>query len=171
MNECFVCGATVEVIKDKPYIYKDGGIEATIYGLTQYHCAACDETFTPIPTPQKLHRAIGQVICEKNKGLLTGEEIRFLRKSLDMKATELAQVMGTDASTISRWENNKKEIGDSNDRLLRTIFMLTYTCATAQSDTVKTLQEMPKKRHKIKTRHEVSLNPAEWLLGTGCPAY
>lgn len=170
MNECFVCGANVEVIKDKPYVYKDGGIEATLYGLTQYHCSACDETFTPIPTPQKLHRVIGQVICEKNKGLLTGDEIRFLRKTMDMKANELAQIMGTDVSTISRWENNKKDIGDGNDRLLRMVFIHRLPYSTTLPDTVETLKGIPKKRHKIKEKHNVSLNPAEWMLGSCCPA-
>jgi putative zinc finger/helix-turn-helix YgiT family protein len=170
MNECFVCGANVEVIKDKPYEYKDGGIEATIFGLTQYHCHTCNETFTPIPAPKKLHQALGQIICESNKSLLTGDEIKFLRKTMELKANKLAKIMGTDASTVSRWENSKKEIGDSNDRLIRTVFMLQYPCIAKQADTVEKLKEMPAKRKKIKRKHILSLNPAEWIMNNCCPA-
>jgi putative zinc finger/helix-turn-helix YgiT family protein len=169
MNECILCGANnVEVIKDKPYNYKEGGIEVTLHGLTQYYCQACDETFTPIPAPKKLHQATGQIICDTNKSLLTGDEIKFLRKTMELGSKELAKIMGVNVSTVSRWENNKKEIGDSNDRLLRSIFMLEYPCLS--TNTCDRLKEMPAKRKKIKNKNILSLNPAEWLMNNCCSA-
>lgn len=169
MKECFICGAKeLEVIKDQPYTYEDGGIEVTITGLTQYRCKGCGETFTPIPKPQLLHKAIGLVICEENKSLLTGNEIRFLRKAMELKAVDLAQIMGTDVSTISRWENNKKTIGDSNDRLLRTLFIMKSQTRAKQEEMVNSLKSMPSKRKEIKEKHVLSMNPPEWLMDPCC---
>lgn len=170
MKECFVCGAGVEVIKDQPYEYKDGGIEVIIIGLAQFHCATCNETYTPIPKPKMLHKAIGQSICSENKSLLTGDEIRFLRKAMELKGNELAQIMGVDVSTLSRWENNRKEVGDSNDRLLRSIFLQKFPCPTSDASVAETLKEIPAKRKQIKKKHSLFLNPAEWLMDCGCLA-
>jgi putative transcriptional regulator len=70
---------------------------------------------------KKLHRAIGNDICRRKKSLLVAEEIKFLRKELRLKAKELAAILGVTDSTMSRWENGKKQIGEGQDRLLRSI--------------------------------------------------
>ena len=53
---------------------------------------------------------------------MTGEEIRFLRKEMRLKANELAALLGVHKVTVSRWENNEEAIGSSSDRLLHYIY-------------------------------------------------
>jgi DNA-binding transcriptional regulator YiaG len=54
--------------------------------------------------------------------ILTGGEIRFLRKNLALKINEFAQMLGMDRVTVSRWENGHETPSRSADRLVR----LTY---------------------------------------------
>jgi DNA-binding transcriptional regulator YiaG len=69
---------------------------------------------------EKLHLLLGRELCCK-KDLLTGQEAKFIRKELHMKSKEMAQALGVTASTVSRWENDKEPIGETHDRLLRSL--------------------------------------------------
>lgn len=43
-------------------------------------------------------------------GARTGDALRWLRKTIGMKALELAEVLGITPETVSRWENGKLEV-------------------------------------------------------------
>jgi DNA-binding transcriptional regulator YiaG len=47
----------------------------------------------------------------------TGEEVRFLRKSLGWSGSDFAKHMGVAEETVSRWENDAAPIGPQADRL------------------------------------------------------
>jgi putative transcriptional regulator len=68
-----------------------------------------------------LHKAIGITIIFK-QGLLTGNEIKFIRTTLDFSQTRLAQLLGCSYQTILLWEKNKTPIPKTADRLLRIMF-------------------------------------------------
>src|SRR5262249_34268170 len=50
---------------------------------------------------------------------LSGEEIRFLRKALGMKAVDLAKFLDVTPETFSRWENGAIPISTNAERILR----------------------------------------------------
>lgn len=166
MDNCYVCGNNLKVVKDKPYHYDECGLDVILLGITQYVCDSCGESYASIPNMQSLHRVIGKLICEKRKALLKPEEIRFLRKDLQLKAKELAQTLGVTPQTVSRWENGKKEIGEPHDRLLRSIYMM---CAAERQPEqsclriIDVFKGFPHDRKKIIQSKEISLNPQEWL--------
>ncbi len=166
MENCYSCGAKLTVVKDKPYKYDESGLDVVLHGITQYECESCGESYAALPSVQNLHRAIGLHICEKRKALLRAEEIRFLRKDLHQKAKEFAQYVGVDPSTVSRWEKGKQEISEAHDRFIRSLYMMfaseqaTYTLCTAG---VGMFRELPARRHEIKEKREIVLNPAEWI--------
>ena len=166
MEKCYSCGENLTTIKDKPYKFDECGLNVVLYGITQYVCPSCKESYASIPNISKLHRIIGAHICTKRKALLQAEEIKFLRKDLHLKAKELALTLGVTASTISRWENGKKEIGEAHDRLLRSIYMM-HASEKAHhiicEGTLELFKKLPAKRKKIKQPSEIALNPQEWL--------
>ena len=167
MNICSQCGGSkIKVIKDKPYNYDECGLNVILNGLNQYECEECKEHFVSIPKVKQLHRVIGISLCKEKKGLLTAQEIKFLRKDLRFKAKELAQLLGVTPQTVSRWENNKKRIGEGQDRLLRSIYML---YASEQADKpcygfVKMFSSLPSPRKEF-TPSAINLNPPDWLSG------
>jgi transcriptional regulator with XRE-family HTH domain len=50
---------------------------------------------------------------------LMGEEVRFLRTYLGLRSVDFARIMGVTKECVSRWENEKEQIGGTADRLLR----------------------------------------------------
>ena len=50
---------------------------------------------------------------------LLPEEIRFMRKAVDMRAKAFAGAIGVDPATYSRWENGSQAIGEHVERILR----------------------------------------------------
>lgn len=68
-----------------------------------------------------LHKAIGKILVFK-QGLLTGNEIKFIRTTLDLSQSTLGQLLGLDYQSILGWEKNKTPISKTADRLLRVVF-------------------------------------------------
>ncbi len=166
MEKCHLCGNDTEKVINKPYKYDECGLNVILFGIIQYHCPNCNESYASIPNIRKLHRFIGIHICKNRKALLKSEEIKFLRKDIHLKAKEFAQALGVTPSAVSQWENGKNEIDEAYDRLLRSIYI---TYASEQSDhfichgVINLFKELPAKRKKIKQPKEIVLTPREWL--------
>lgn len=50
---------------------------------------------------------------------LAGSEVRFIRRVLGMTAKDFAAALAMDASTLSRWENDKVSVGQWADKQVR----------------------------------------------------
>lgn len=68
-----------------------------------------------------LHRAIGLYLVT-HKPHLSGTEVRFLRKELDMSQAHLGRVLGVGESSVRGWENHRTKITRPAERLLRTLY-------------------------------------------------
>jgi len=49
------------------------------------------------------------------------EELRFLRKHIDLNQVEFARLLRVNKTTLSKWENNEDPIGLQSDLLARAI--------------------------------------------------
>ncbi len=117
---CSECGATM-VSEEGNYHYKECGLPRVfLEGITVHRCK-CGSVVPEIPAISALHRYIGLELIQK-KTLLSGEEIRYLRKLSGLDQAHLARVMNVAQETISRWERGKKRIGAKSDRQIRLIF-------------------------------------------------
>jgi DNA-binding transcriptional regulator YiaG len=67
-----------------------------------------------------LHRVIGKALAQKPK--LTGAELRFLRKEMEMSQGALAMLVGTSEQSVSLWER-RGNIPKTADRLVRLIYL------------------------------------------------
>jgi putative transcriptional regulator len=67
-----------------------------------------------------LHRVIGNALARKPK--LTGSELRFLRKEMEMSQSALAAMVGTSEQNVSLWER-RGGIPRTADRLVRVIYL------------------------------------------------
>ena len=50
---------------------------------------------------------------------LSGKELKFIRKALDMTQKEFADKMELRTETVSRWENDYPGTGEYSEKLLR----------------------------------------------------
>ncbi|HWO25770.1 MAG TPA: hypothetical protein VNO30_43845 [Kofleriaceae bacterium] len=67
------------------------------------------------------------------QGRLSGAEVRFLRSFLDLEGAELAETLGSNPSTVSRWENDRQPIGRHADLFLRALVLLELGETTSAS--------------------------------------
>lgn len=69
-----------------------------------------------------LHRAIGlNLVCQRKA--LSGPEVRFLRKEMELTQDELGERVCKSGQQIARWEKGQAEISGSAELLLRVLYL------------------------------------------------
>lgn len=84
---------------------------------TVFHCAACESEFETADGQDALDTAY-RAYRDAN-GLLQPEALKEWRKSLALKQSELASLLGWSPATVSRYENGALQ-DDAHDRSMRT---------------------------------------------------
>ena len=115
---CETCGTAMKpTIRD--YRYEESGLGNVILErLRVYRCPKCRTAAPEIPNVLGLHQTIARALLTKPV-LLTGAEIRFLRRHGGLKAAEFAARLGTTPVTVSRWETGNIRVDGKTDRLIR----------------------------------------------------
>jgi putative transcriptional regulator len=70
----------------------------------------------------KLHKAIGCYLAKRKKAL-SGNELRFLRKQMDLTQSELGILTGLSSQQVARWEKGESDISGPADVLIRALFI------------------------------------------------
>lgn len=89
-----------------------------LYGVTTRRCTECGESEVAIPRMEGMFRTLAGILVKLERRLV-GSEIRFLRKYLGWSGKDFAEHFGVTSETVSRWENDKKDMGPLAERLLR----------------------------------------------------
>ena len=124
-SKCELCGEVMVAKKatmTEPYRYQMSGLDNVfLAGIDVRHCGKCDARVPVIPKIEQLHKEIAKYLVFK-KELLTGKEIRFLRKNAGLAANQFAALLGLDPSHLSRVENGKLgNLGAATDKLARAV--------------------------------------------------
>jgi transcriptional regulator with XRE-family HTH domain len=115
------CGGMMEGRKGE-YKYAESGLHSVILkDILVFHCTKCNAIVPEIPAAGVLHRVIALRLLRK-KSLLTGGELRFLRKLCGYSINEFAQIMGSSKSVVSRWETQNAH-GEATERIVRLLVM------------------------------------------------
>ena len=100
--KCPACGQQMEC-REETVPYTDAGLENIYVEGAQVCRCACGESMVGFKALPELHRRIGERLLTK-AALLTGPEIRFLRKNMRLKGLELASLLGVEPATVYRLE-------------------------------------------------------------------
>lgn len=68
-------------------------------------CSHCGLEIVDGPSVERFEVLVAQELIES--GVRTGATLRYVRKILDLRANELAELLDVKPETISRWENDK----------------------------------------------------------------
>ncbi|MDA8079555.1 MAG: type II toxin-antitoxin system MqsA family antitoxin [Nitrospiraceae bacterium] len=149
--KCPICGRVMKKSKGS-YRYVESGLDNIILSNIPIYTCACGETMPEIPHVERLHRLIASGLIKK-KTLLTGKEIRFLRKEMGLGAKELAAVLGANPVTVSKWETGMERIGTANDRLIRMMYMQTVQeqCQAVFKGVISELRDIKPKEGRRQT--------------------
>ncbi len=122
-TKCYECGKVMNDKKIKHHYVESGLNNVYLEGVSEFTCPSCKTSFVDIPEPTQLHIVMAVALSDK-KGLLTGPEIRFMRKEVGMTSKGFAAFIGVSPVTMSRWENSEGDSNrdESNDRLIRLAF-------------------------------------------------
>jgi putative zinc finger/helix-turn-helix YgiT family protein len=70
--------------------------------------AKCDEIVFDAASIQRFELVVARALADA--GQQSGEAFRFMRKSLGLRAIDLAELLGVAAETISRWETGERDV-------------------------------------------------------------
>jgi DNA-binding transcriptional regulator YiaG len=123
--KCDICLNEMEERKathQQPYRYVLSGLKNVyLMGIRVRVCPTCKIESPIIPRMADLHDVIRQILVRKPE-LLTGDEIRFLRKNAGLAAKQFAEFIDESPSHLSRVENGKTPaLGAQADKLARAI--------------------------------------------------
>jgi len=122
--KCPKCGEQLVEARatvDTPYRYVTSGLK-NIYlvGIVLRRCKRCNSENAVVPRMADLHRAIARVLLDKPERL-NGDELRFLRKHAGLSALDFAAQLQIEPETLSRFENDKQDLGVTTEKLARAI--------------------------------------------------
>ena len=90
MESCSKCGAVAQV-KRGSYRFKESGLPVVLHGIEMIVCAKCGNEDPILPKVNQLMRRLALAVINKPYRL-RGDEVRFLRKYLQMTRSEERRV-------------------------------------------------------------------------------
>lgn len=105
---------------DRSIAFPVNGEKVAVRGIPHLHCPKCREVMLDVHEAWMLSdRAISEY--RARHGLMSGLEIRMLRRRLGLTQAALARLLRLGGSTISRWESGRNVQSAALDILLRLI--------------------------------------------------
>jgi putative zinc finger/helix-turn-helix YgiT family protein len=118
--ECFECdNKTPFSGRSVIHKYKESGLDyITLIGIEEFKCPQCGAVYFEIPKVKQLNTLIADMLMKKER-VLTGAEIRFLRKQLGYSTSQFGKLISYDPKSLSRIENGHQKVTSTFDRLVR----------------------------------------------------
>ncbi|MGH9794760.1 MAG: hypothetical protein ACRD5G_08315 [Candidatus Acidiferrales bacterium] len=118
--ECSRCGAEARVVRGS-YPFRESGLpRVVLQGIEIIRCPKCGNEDPIIPRLANLMGSLAFAVVTKPYRL-TGEEIRFLRKYVQLTQEAFSRMLRVDKTTVSKWENNDDPVGEQSDLLVRCV--------------------------------------------------
>lgn len=149
-----------DIHASEPYHYRSCGLDG-IYLLNGFDTKVHDgEEHVSIKDIDGLHMAIGRYLVMHRKALAP-EEIRFLRRTMDLSQAELGEAVGKTNQSVARWEKGESGIPATAEKLLRAIFI----ARLPDDDALDALRDFLAARlEELDTFDEVADRPVQFEL-------
>lgn len=108
-----------------------------------------------------LHKALSLSLVLK-PSRLTGPEIRFLRKEMEMSQQSLASCLGANVQTFASWEKSKAKLPGPADKMLRVFVKGHFSGNVAVRKLIDTLNNLDVSQHEGKLIFQEEDN--KWVM-------
>ena len=128
-NTCPVCGKgtlTKELVEER-FEYKGQSISIPNYLI--YRCNACHEAIVDKGTLKSSSKLLRNFKC-KVDGLLTGDEIKEIRKKLNFTQEQMSEILGGGLKSFARYESGSVCQSRAMDNLLRILDSFPFVIRT-----------------------------------------
>lgn len=151
MKRCVECGGKLGSVQTEE-VFTVGEHKISME-LPARRCTVCGELYVAGDDAERAELMVAAQLL--SMGIDTGAAFRFMRKSLGLRAADLADLLNLDAATVSRWENEKVAV----DRAaLATLAAATSERLSGQGDAtldrLRTLREGKRAAREIRAIHE-----------------
>ncbi len=117
MHRCRKCGGLMERSTRAEHTEDLEGVVVNVLNAVQVaSCAKCKTEMVAIPDEDGLTRATA-ISRALNPVRLSGREVKFLRRVLDMTQPEFAKAMDLAPESVSRWETDARGVGIACEKL------------------------------------------------------
>ena len=144
MKRCHKCkGTDIRKVKARfvdQFPLADGRIlEFVFEDFPQTACSSCGERYYEAKDLTAAEDAVTRELM--SRGIRDSAVFKYLRKAVGLKATELADLLGVTAETISRWENGHNEADRAVWAMLELLVDDHYAGRTGTLDRLRGLGE------------------------------
>ena len=122
-----------------PYHYTECGL-SNIWLVSGYE-EEDGECYVSVRDADALHQQISMSLI-RQKTDLRGEQVRFLRKEMNLTQSELAALVNVSAQTVARWEKNQTDVPGPVNVLLRLIALNHFDGKVNVMQVAKELQKL-----------------------------
>jgi len=112
------CRGTIH--RARPYDFPGIARTLVLLDIELIKCGKCGNVDPVLLQVDELMHIAAVAILQKPYRL-RGEELRFLRKHMDLSQAKFARLLRVNKTTLSKWENNEDPIGLQSDLLARAI--------------------------------------------------
>jgi DNA-binding transcriptional regulator YiaG len=141
----------------RPYRFVDSGLSNVyLIGIKYWVCRRCGAMAAEIPAPTQLMDVIAESVVMK-RGILAGEEIRFLRKRAGKKAAEFASLVSTTPEHFSKLETGKLALTEPLDKLIRLTYGLLSGDTALMARIANNVEAWLNSIHKQKTTTPIQI--------------
>ena len=114
----------------------------------------------------QLHEAIGRYLASQKKDL-SGKELRYLRKEMDLTQSELGRLIGLSYQQVARWEKEESEITGPADLLVRALYLESVDKRFSVRDLAEAIGEMDSKATGAANEPAYFENADGWKKASG----
>src|SRR5688572_7322412 len=101
LERCALCGGGPLARVESEETHRFGGVAFAVT-VPALKCPACGERYFAGADLERIEAAAARALARS--GVATGAAFRFLRKTADLRAKDLAPLLGVTPETVSRWE-------------------------------------------------------------------
>jgi HTH-type transcriptional regulator/antitoxin MqsA len=120
-KRCPICGETAVGLTREPLLVEFRDCSYEVQGFEYERCGACGEESFGAGQVDAIQSA-AVALARAERGLLTPDEIRSLRRDLHLTQSRLEEFLGVGPKTVTRWEKGTVFQGRSADRLMRLVW-------------------------------------------------
>ena len=122
-HDCESTATEYMATPERPYHFVGSGLNnVDLVGVRYWICERCNQQSAEIPALKHLLAAIGRTIVEKNS-LLTGSQVRYLRKRLKQRQLDFAAMIGLTPQRLCTLESSDTlTFAEGRDKLVRLIY-------------------------------------------------
>jgi HTH-type transcriptional regulator/antitoxin MqsA len=137
-QKCPICGVGTlrKEVGSETFEYK--GMTTTVSNYITYKCDECGEAIVDKTTLRESGRILKD-FQRKVDGLLTAEEIKNIRKRLNLTQEEMAEILGGGLKSFARYETGQVCQSRGMDNLLRILDTYPFALNVIQKNLVKKL--------------------------------